>query len=820
MRILYILFISLIVFSNFAAAQDRTDQPIEIGDPALFEEGEPVQLTGTVTELETGEPLQGVTVHIEETGQGTVTDENGTYQLIIQPGEYFIEFRFLGMEEIKKHVIIHSSGELDIALTPADLDLDEIIVEEMRFGNRVSRTATGVETATITDLEQLPVLMGEVDVVQSLMSLPGVQTVGEGASGYNVRGGRTDQNLVLMDGAPVFNSSHVLGLFSVFNPDVTEGYALYKGHMPERFGGRLSSVLDVGMRQGSKQEFKVSGGVGLYTGRLMAEGPIINDRTSFLLAGRGAYAGWVLWLAGADRDLTRVGLPQDIFDSNAWFYDVNANLSHRISSNHRFSLKAYSSDDLFLFSDNFGYSWSNRLASLTLNSILGDHFVSRFSAAIYNYKSAHFDPSVIDAFRLDNGIGYYRLKEDLLYTGIDRHTINAGIEWTRYHSDDESIRPYDDQSPVRFKRVEKDHGDELAFYLGNEFELLSGMLMSAGVRYSRYYQIGPARVFTYREEIARSNTTFTDTTRYNPGKKIVSYSGLEPRLSARVSIGQSASIKMSYNRTRQYIHQISNNISPTPADIWQPSTTHLPPQFSDSYTIGWYQNFRDQWEASAEVYYREIGNLVEYIDFAELFMNEHIETDLLSGEGRAYGGEITLRKNTGKWTGWLSYAFGRTFVSVGSEFEDQQINQGEWFPSNYDQPHTINMVGHRRLGERSAFSFNFAYRTGRPVTALTSNYLEGNTTIPVWSQRNEYRIPDYIRLDISFTIAENIWKNREVDPERRLSDNLNITFYNILGRKNAFSVFYQRPDQANVPDAFKLSVLGAMIPSITYNFSF
>lgn len=519
-------------------------------------------------------------------------------------------------------------------------------------------------------------------------------------------------------------------------------------------------------------------------------------------------------------DLMRVALPQDIYDSNAWFYDLNANLSHHISRNHRVNLKAYGSDDHFLFSDNFGYSWSNRLASLTLNSILGDQLFSRFTAAVYNYRSAHFDPSVVDAFRLDNGIGYYRLHEELLFTGFENHTINAGAEWTRYRSRDETIRPYDDQSPVRFGSVEKDHGEELAFYIGNEFELIPGMLLSAGLRYSMYNRLGPAHIFDYQEGVARTRDSITDTTRYTSGERITGFSGFEPRLSSRISLGSSASVKLSYNRTRQYIHQISNNISPTPTDIWQPGTRYLPPQLSDSYTIGFYRSFREQWEFTTEVYYRDINNLVEYIDFAELFMSEHIETELLSGEGRAYGGEAVFRKNTGKWTGWLSYAFGRTFVRVQSEFEDLQINRGEWFPSNYDQPHTINVVGHRRLGDRSAFSFNFAYRTGRPVTALTSSYLEENTTIPVWSQRNEYRVPDYIRLDISFTIAENIWKDRTVDPDRRLSDNMNITFYNILGRKNAFSVFYQRSPGANVPDAFKLSVLGAMIPSVTYNFSF
>lgn len=821
MRFVCFLLLFLFAIQFQVAAQGKMGGVIVIGDSTLGVSGEHVALSGIITEKDTNNPLQGATVYVEKLDQGAVTDSTGIYHLSVPQGTYVIRFRFLGMKTVNKHVIIYSSGELNVAMQEQDIELGEILIEEQGFGDNILGVATGVEVVSVSDLEQLPILLGEVNVVQSLLSLPGVTSVGEGSSGFNIRGGREDQNLVLMDGALLFNSSHVAGLFSVFNPDVTEGYSLYKGHMPVRYGGRLSSVLDVKMKQGSAEEYKVSGGIGFYSGRLMLEGPIIRDKTSFLIAGRGSYSDWILKLAGSERDLMGISFDQDITNSTAFFYDMNANISHHINENNRVVLSLYGSDDYFRYSDNFGYSWSNRMASLKWNSALSQNLFSELSAVTYCYSSSHFNPSGIDAFLLKNGIGYYKLKENILYRVFENHTINAGFEWNRYKSDDETVEPYDVNSTVVFDRVEKDHRQELAFYLGDEIDITSGISLSLGLRYSHYSQLGPARVFSYQDGVARSQQTITDTTRYASGERIVNYGGFEPRISSRFSLGPSSSVKLSYNRTRQYIHQISNSTSPTPSDIWQPGTSYLPPQAANNYSMGYYKNFHnDLWETSVEIYYKDFDNLVEYIDFARLFMTDHIETELLSGNGMAYGLELSVNKSSGKWSGWLSYAYARTFVKVSNDIAGEEINQGDWYPSNYDQPHSINLVVKRRLGERSAFSFNFTYRTGRPVTALSSNYVDRVTTVPVFSQRNEYRIPDYIRLDISFTIAENIWKGRTVDPNRRYHDSMNISFYNVLGRKNAFSVFYQRPPEAFVPKAYKLSVLGSVIPSVTYNFSF
>ena len=824
MFVIFFLIISSLLWSNDQNSlnQIRYEYPLHI----LAMEVKPIpesdlMVTGYIKARESGEPLQGATIYVHETEQGVTTDIDGYFELSLPAGDYTILIQYLGMESITKEIILEEDTVLEILMIERDLDLGEIIVEGVGFGDNIRGAVTGVEVVSIRDLTQLPQFMGEIDVVQSLVALPGVQTVGEGASGFNVRGGREDQNLVLMDGAPIFNSSHVLGLFSVFNPDVTDGYALYKGHMPERFGGRLSSVLDVSMRSGSMQEYKVHGGLGLYSGRLMFEGPIIRDKLSFLIAGRGAASEVIFRIAGKERDMMRISLPQDVYNSSARFYDTNLNLSYRVNPNNRVSLSYYGSHDLFRFTDEFGYSWENRIVNLKWRSALSDHLFSDFSAVKNNYKSSYFTPVGPDAFDLQTGIGYLRLQENFLYTGIQNHTINAGIEWTRYSSDDESITPYHNSSVIASEDLDKDSGREFALYLGNEIDLTDELLISLGVRYSLFHHTGPGILYDYQDGVPRTGSSITDSTRFASGETMASFQGLEPRISARISITDNSSIKFSYNRTRQYLHQISNSVSPTPADIWQVSTSHLPPQKSHNYSIGYFRNFDGtNWETSIDFYYRDVDDLVEYIDFADLFLNPHIETDLISAKGKAYGTEFNIRKNSGKWTGWLSYTLGRTFVKADGFFPEERINRGEWFPSNYDQPHNVNLTGVRSLGENSAFSFNFTWRTGRPITAIRSSYLDNSTTVPVFTDRNRNRIPDYIRLDLSFLIADNIWVARTPDPNRRINDSANITFYNILGRKNAFSVFYQRRPGASVPTPNRLSVLGAVIPSFTYNLNF
>lgn len=807
-------------FASFPVfAQSDTEAIRTVGSEQASTDSD-AEISGQIIRAEDGDPLEGATIFFVEINRGTSANGNGNYKLSVPPGRYTVRVQFLGYRTIETTVEVLSSGMLNFRMQEAELNLDEIVVEGAGSTDLLRGSVTGVEVVQISDLTQIPVLLGEVDVIQSLVSLPGVQTVGEGASGFNVRGGSVDQNLVLLDGSPIFNPSHVLGIYSVFSPDATEKFTLYKGHMPVQYGGRLSSVLDVTMKNASFDEFHFSGGVGVYAARATVEVPIIKNRTSFLFSGRGSSSGVAFAMAGKNRDLARLPIGRDIYNSAAWFYDGYSRLTHRFNSRNSLTISGYGSDDYFRYTNRFGYSWRNLLGVATWNSELRENLFSKLSASANDYDSSYFTPSGPGGFLLENGIGYMKLKETLLYTGISNATLIAGAEYTRYHSEDESAEPWNTNSAFSERSVAKDEGDELSFFIGSDIDLTSSLLVSLGMRHASYRQLGPSTVLFYEDGQPGHDSPVTGSKTFSGGEKIVSYSGFEPRLSFRYSLNEESSVKLSYNRTRQYIHQISNSFSATPSDIWQVSTRYIPPQQANSYSAGYYREFKKpSLQTSFELYYRSMDNVVEYRDFAELFLSDAFEQELLNGIGRAYGAELSIEKREGKWTGWLSYTYSRSEVQIARE-AGVEVNNGEWYPASFDQPHQLSITGIRDIGKESAFSFQFTWRSGRPITAISASYLDRLTTVPVFSERNQYRIPDYIRLDISFTIAENIWKNRRPNPNRRIEDSANITLYNFLGRENAFSVFYQRREGAITPQSFRLSVLGAMIPSFTYNITF
>lgn len=811
MRSAAFLFIILLPSALPLSAQPNRDSLTVIGRPDERVPGRAPELYGTLTDSRTGEPIAGATVFVETLTTGTSTDAAGKYRLSLPAGRHAVRFQFVGYRTVEKQIRIYSSGRLDIVLQAVRFDLEEVIVEAEGEDGNVLGPVTGIENLTLSDIQDLPTVLGEADVINSLKLLPGVNTVGEGATGFNVRGGRTDQNLVLLDGAPLYNASHVLGLFSVFNPDVVDRFTLYKGHIPPKYGGRLSSVLHVSTKREEIEEFTLRGGIGIAASRLSMELPFHNGTSSLLVAARGSYSDWVLSLVN---DL-------DIKNSSASFYDGNVNFNHRIDNRNRIYLSAYASRDRFRYTDRFGYAWGNRLLNASWKRLLSRTISSELQAVYGEYDSEHFEPAGTDAFRLHNGIRYYRFREHLVYAVNDRHALSAGVEWDTRIGRPERLEPYDTGSSVVPEEVKQERARELSVYAGGEFEFGDRLTATAGLRYTHFRNFGPGRVYRYRTGLPPVPSSVTDTVSYARGETIAAYSGLEPRVSLRLRLSSNSSVKASYNRTKQYVHRISNNTSPTPSAIWQVSTPYIKPQKADNFSLGYFRNLSDNtWETSLELYYKKIDNLVEYTDFSELHLNDHLETDLLAGKGEAYGAELSVRKTTGGWTGWLTYAYMRTFVTAAGDETGRTVNNGERYPSNFDQPHNLTLVARRRLGEKSAFSVNFTYSSGRPITAIESSYEDSGTSIPVFSARNEYRIPDYIRLDISFTIAENIWKNRIVDPNRPITDSMSISFYNLLSRENAFSVFYARSERITYPQAHKLSVLGAVIPSVTYNISF
>ncbi|PHN03840.1 TonB-dependent receptor [Flavilitoribacter nigricans] len=778
---------------------------LTIGTEEMANGSKTAVLRGRITNPGSGEKLLGATVYSRTLELGTVTNDSGRYALILPVGLHEVVFRSVGMEEKVKVIYLYTDGVLDIGLEDRSFSLEEIVIKAQPSNQNVVDVRSGVVSLTAEDVRELPTLLGELDVLKNLVSLPGVSTIGEGAGGINVRGGKVDQNLVLFGNAQLFNTSHALGLFSVFNPDVIENFTLYKGSVPAQYGGRTSSVLDVDIKRGDFDQFKIKMGIGAVTSRALVEGPIAKGKTSYLIGGRASYAGWIL------KSLKQ----PDIRNSKANFYDLTGKISHRFSPNNTLSFSYYSSYDFFQYSRQFGYQWRTMATTLEWSAILNEHFSSRSTATLGDYKSLLFEPFGVTAFEYQNGQQYLQLKQNFIWNAGEKHLFNFGAEGVRYKNLPDRLDPRGERSNVLSETISREIGQELAFYINDDFEISPKLALSAGLRFSMFQSLGPDRVFRYREGAPLTELNIVDTVSYQRGEVIRRYSGWEPRFSLRYRLGENSSLKLSYNRMRQYIHLISNTTASTPVDVWQLSTDYIPPQISDNYSLGFFRNFKDNTiETSMEVFYRDIQNLVDYKDFARLLLNEHLETDLISGTGKAYGFEVLAKRNEGRLTGWVSYTHSRSLLQAKGPTKESTINNGAWYPSSFDKPHDFTLSAKYELSYDFFWGVNFTYSTGRPITAIISSYEQNNVIIPHYSERNAYRIPDYYRLDMSLTI------NGKRLVSRRYRESFTISVYNLLARKNAFSVYYQQFGNKFFPSPTKLSVLGTLIPAISYTFSY
>lgn len=800
-RVYILVFFSLLWTAAFA--QDDWDVPwIVVGDSAHLMPKQDLIITGKISNSVSGEAVTGASISAETFKYFDYSDQNGHYVLELPPGKYRVMVRHVGMKAVYLRLVVLSAGLLNIKMEEGTTGLDVVVITSRALDSNIKQSLPGLTTFNIQEIRTLPTLMGEVDILKSLQLMPGVSSVGEGSSGFNVRGGRMDQNLVLLNDVPLFNSSHALGFVSAFNQDIVKSFSLYKGNVPANYGGRASSVLEISTRRGDFEKWQFQGGVGPITSRVLAEGPITN-KTSVLLSGRISHANWALEKA-ADPNVKR---------SKLSFYDAYVGLSQRISANSTADLTFYSSQDDFRYSQQFGYSWNNYVINGKWTALADRKASPTLSVSYGHYRSALIDPAGIDASELTNTMNYLQFSENINYTPDEKHNIVAGLSGTGYFPKAEELNGYGGNVNIRKQSAEKNSGVELSIFANDDFQISERISVSVGLRYSHYAHIGADTVFHYSAGLPKTVSTIEDTSYYNKFETIKTFGGLEPRISARINLSDNQSIKVSYNRMRQYIHLISNTTAPTPIDLWQVSNAYLPPQIADNYSIGYFHNLKDnQWETSAELFYKDMKNLVEYKDFPTLYLNNHLETELLTGIGKAYGGELYLRRLKGKWTGWISYTYSQTYVKVSSRDGAESINNGEWYPSNYNKPHTFNLVLDRKLRNRGAFSFVFTYNSGRPLTAIESSYIVGGTVVPLYSDRNKYTIPNYFRLDFSFTIGSIL---------KKLDDSLVFSVYNLFGRDNAYSVFYQRPaNNYFIPKPYKLSVLGAALPSLTYNFKF
>lgn len=797
---------------NFIAPSDYYDSGdnqklaenvyIDLGNPAdKYKQGN-VTISGYITDRDTKEPIPGVTIFISKLSTGTFSNRFGYYTLNLPRGSHLLQFSFLGMKENLINVNLYGTGELNVEMNTVLIPIKETIISASK--NVIfQRFEVGVEKVNITSFKLMPTSLGESDIIRSVLMIPGVQSVGEGSAGFNVRGGTSDQNLILLYGAPVYNSSHFFGFFSAVNPDIIRDVTLYKGGIPGRYGGRISSVLDITSKDGNRKAFAGNAGISPITTHLMIEGPIKKDTISYILTGRTTYSNWLLKL------IENPALRK----SRASFYDINGRITYDLNRNNRLDLSAYLSHDAFRFNSDTVYSYDNNIVSLRWRHFFNSRFFSVLSVNNSGYKyDISSERTVTEGFILSHKINSTGLKADFnWYRG--RNEINYGMDLTRYQVSPGSYIPAGDSSLILPKYLENEKAIEAAVYFEDKFVVTDYMSVNGGIRFSSFHALGPKSQLVYDPDFSRSLSTVIDTVNYKSGGIYKSYAGPEFRVSLNFRTSLTSTFKINYNRTRQYLHLLTNTTSISPSDTWKLSDNYLKPQTGDQYAIGFYQMlFKGSLEASAEVYYKETKNMMDFKGGTRLIMNEHVEKDLVPVIGKAYGVEFLLKKETGRVQGSVGYSYTRTFLKSTGKFSDEIINRGTWFPANFDKPNDLNVTFNFLFSRRFSFSSNYTWSTGRPITYPVSSYYLGDVLLVHYSDRNKYRIPDYMRLDLSFKLSGNLKSNKIANP------NWVFSVYNLLGRQNVYSIYFKNENKT--VKGYKLSVFGKAIPSLTFNFDF
>jgi hypothetical protein len=775
---------------------------LEVGNPAEKNLHGNVNISGYIIESESRESLSGATLFVQDLSVGTVTNQSGFFNLNLPRGAHMIQISFLGMKEKRVFVNVYGAGEMNFEMNSALIPLNETIVIGQRNAV-IQRYESGVVRIDAESLKFQPTSMGEPDITKSLLLIPGVLSVGEGSVGFNVRGGAADQNLMLMYGAPVYYPSHFFGFFTSVNADIIKDFTIYKGGIPSKFGGRLSSVIDINTREGNKREVKGNAGISPVTTHILLEGPIVKDKMSFMLAGRTTYSNWVLDLID---DPT-------ISNSEAAFHDLNASVSWDMNKNNKFELSSYYSHDDFKLNSDTLYNFNNSIVSGRWRHT----FSSRHFANIGLYNSSFgtdvsSDKSTTVAFKMSHRINTTGLRADFnLYYGS--HEIRYGAD-ILYHSVlPGRFVPLNDSSLVLPENIPWEQAIEGSVYFDERYPVTENISVNAGLRYSAFRSLGPGSVMIYNPALSKQESSVTDTLSFEAGETISRYSGPELRLSVNVKLSKNSSLKLNYNHMRQYLNLLSNTIALSPTDTWKLSDSYLQPQIGDQFAAGFYRLMSGgKIEASIELYYKQMKNQVDFKGMADLVMNEHIEMDLAPARGKAYGVELLLRKNTGRTRWDIGYTWSRTLLQSTGSFRDEIINGGKWFPANYDKPSNLTITYTYIYSRRVSFSSNYTWSTGRPVTYPITSYYIGNKLVVEYSDRNEYRIPDYSRLDVSCTINGNLRSKKIANPH------LIFSVYNLLGRENAYSVYFRNNN--NTINGYQLSIFARPIPSVSFNFDF
>ena len=774
------------------------------GAPGGAVDGKPVTISGTVIDGKTKEPMRGATIRLGDTTQGTTTDEMGRYQLTLPIGVHVLSFSFVNYEEKVIDLAAYENGVIDVVLEETPVYLDEIVVQD-RADREVAVTRIGQTQISMKEIKRAPAMLGEVDLIRTVQMLPGVATVGEAASGFNVRGGSVDQNLILYDGMPMFNSSHVFGFLSTFNPEAIREVSFYRGGMPAEFGGRASSVLDIRSKDGDMNKWNGNAGIGLMTSNLMVNGPLKKDKTSIAASFRGSYSNWLIHAVRSDYG--------NLKNSSVFFYDATLKITHIINPKTRLSFTGYGSQDSFRLGADSTYRWNNLQLSFRL-----DHQFSPALAGEFSVGRSAYGYSVLTGDSLNGSDLSYKLAATVIKAGFnyvqDQHKFSFGWQLTPYGFEPGSIKATSDISGAGNYKLPKQHSLENAFYASDSWSKNDRLFIDAGLRIPFFLALGKSDVVTYQAGAPREASTAVDTLHFKPGSVVKGYLGVEPRLAVRWMVRPDAAFKLGYGRTYQYLHLITNTAAVSPVDVWQPSGYYFKPQRADQVSAGYFLDFKQKsYNTSVEVFYKFMDNVLDFKDGAKLILNNTLETSLLQGKGYAYGVETTFAKNVGKLNASFNYTYSRSFRQVAGPTNSESINQGKRYPSNFDQPHIVNLTWKYALSRRHFLTGNFTYHTGRPVSVPVAIFKYDNGYVAYFSERNQYRIPDYHRLDLALVIEGN-------HKRKKLGDGTWIlSIYNVYARKNVYSVFF-RDDGSGALKPYRLSIIGTILPSVSYNVKF
>lgn len=767
-------------------------------------------ISGTVYDKDNNETLIGVSLYFPKLNSGITTNEYGFYSVTLPEGTYQVEVGYLGYSSITDTIILNQKITKNFKLSEETESLDEIVIESNIEKLNVKTPQMSVNKLTSASIKQIPVVLGEADIIKSLILLPGVTSAGEGASGFNVRGGAADQNLILLDEAIVYNSSHLFGFFSVFNPDVIKDVRLFKGGIPSKYGGRLSSVLDIYQKEGNSNDFNLTGGIGLVSSRLLAEGPIEKEKSSFLIGGRASYA--------------HLFLPLLNNDNKAYFYDLNSKINYRFDDRNNLFLSTYFGKDVFGISDSFVNKYGNSVINLRWNHLYSDKLFSNLSVIYSDY----FYGLILDfvGFEWDSGITNFNLKYDFKHYINNTFKLSYGMSSIYSKFNPGKIVPNREDSGIIAEKLTDKYANEFAAYIDAEHNISDQLRLQYGIRFSNFTRLGQDELNVYKDNMPvlydnefkkYTSAEAVGTDSFERSDVISNFNNLEPRLSISYTLNDQTSIKASYNRMAQYLHLLTNTSSPTPLDVWAPSGKYIKPQLLDQFAIGYFKTLNEgDYSIETEAFYKKIQNRIDYINGANLVANNEIETVILNGKARAYGLEILFKKNEGKLKGWLAYTLSKSEqLTAGRTPYEPGINSGEWYNTPYDKTHDISINASYQLNKKWKFNSNFVFQTGQPTNYPVGQYEVQGLNVPIYNdnRRNSDRLPAYHRLDISATLKP------EKNNKRKWQAEWVFGIYNLYGRQNAASINFSQNRETLRNEAVQIAIFG-MVPSVTYNFKF